>query len=119
MAWNQQPGCSMANVSDTAGAPWPATPAAQAYLTRARQLAEKGQRDQATALLQHLTALEPEYGFAWDDLAMLLAAAGKKQEALAAYEKAIRTLHRDPAVFKRFAALAMELGRVEDAAHQC
>jgi GT2 family glycosyltransferase len=95
----------------------PMLPAA-AYLTRARQLAEKGDREKATTLLQHLTALDPGYGPAWDDLGTLLAAAGKKEEALACYEKAVVCALRDPAVFKRYAGVALELGRVEDAARQ-
>ncbi len=91
-------------------------PPANVYFNHARQLAARGERDQAIGVLQHLTALEPEFGFAWDDLGTLLNAAGKKEEALAAYEKAMKAAQRDPGVFKRYGPLALELGRLEEAA---
>ena len=91
-------------------------PSGNVYLTHARQLAARGDRDPAIRILEHLTALEPELGFAWDDLGTLLNAMGKKEEALAAYEKAMKARHRDPGVFKRYGLLALELGRLEEAA---
>ena len=88
----------------------------EAYLLKARQLSERGERDGAIGILQHLTALEPEFGAAWEDLGVLLAASGRKDEALPCFEKAIQTVHRTPTTLKRHAALCLELGRVEEAA---
>lgn len=89
---------------------------AAAYLSKCRQVAERGERERAVELLQHLTALDPEFGPAWEELGVQLQSAGRKEEALAAYEKATKTSHREPNTLKRFAFLALELGHVEEAA---
>ena len=74
----------------------PKSAAAEAYLASIRQAAERGERDRAVGLLQHLTALDADYGPAWEELGTLLLAAGRKEEALTAFEKAAKAPHALP-----------------------
>jgi GT2 family glycosyltransferase/Flp pilus assembly protein TadD len=90
--------------------------AAEIYLANIRQVAERGERDRAIGLLQNLTTLDTEYGPAWEEMGTLLLAAGRKEEALTAFEKAAKAPQRTPNTLKRFASLALEQGRVEEAA---
>lgn len=75
-----------------------------------------GENDAATADLESVTELWPDYAPAWADLGMLYETAGQTDQATAAYEKAVELDPDDEAGAKSFAEGRLESLQGDDAA---
>ncbi len=76
----------------------------------------RGENESAVPLLREATETIPSSIDAWQFLGLALERLGRKEEALADYRKAFELSNGSPLLAKPMAHLALELGRLDDAA---
>ncbi len=87
----------------------------RAWYLLGRQQSLRGQTSKAAVSLQKAIRLDPNIKDAHMELAEIFASQNKKTKAINSFDKAISIDEKDPAPFRRRAALQMELGKLEDA----
>ena len=84
-------------------------------LGKAFSLSSQKKHAEAEAVLRRILAREPDLVDGWEYLGRALAAQGRPEEALEAYERALEITEGAPQVALDMAAQLMELGRLEEA----
>ncbi|MGH9379607.1 MAG: sulfatase-like hydrolase/transferase, partial [Thermoanaerobaculia bacterium] len=84
-------------------------------LQQALAAASAGRHDEAVTGFRALLEREPQMVDAWDYLGRALHRAGRPDEALEAYERALSLSHGAPHVAIDMASLLLEMGRLEEA----